>query len=65
MNMLMTEWNWDDAKQVWFEDGLVVGRENEREEIARNALAKGVSLELIHDITSLDIETLKAMKAKD
>jgi len=34
------------------------GREEERLAVARNALAKGLSLELIHDITGLDIETI-------
>lgn len=27
INMLMTEWNWDDAKEVWFEEGLEKGRD--------------------------------------
>jgi hypothetical protein len=27
LNMLMTEWNWDDAKQVWFEEGREEGWE--------------------------------------
>jgi hypothetical protein len=53
MNMLITEWNWDDAKKVWYEEG--------REEIARNALDKGIPVELIHDITGLDIETIKGL----
>jgi len=26
LNMLMTEWNLDDAKQVWYEDGLRTAR---------------------------------------
>ena len=62
-NMLLTEWNWDDAKQVWHEEGLEEGlergREEGREAIVRNALAKGVPLELISDITGLDMGTLK------
>jgi predicted transposase YdaD len=55
----MTEWNLEDAQQVWFEDG----RENEREEIARNALIKGASIEFVHDITGLDIEAIKSLQA--
>jgi hypothetical protein len=54
MNMLMTEWNWDDALEVRYEDG----REDEREVIARNALAKGASVEFVHEITGLDMETV-------
>ena len=33
-------------------------------EIARSALAKGISLELIHDITGLDTETIKSKGMK-
>jgi predicted transposase/invertase (TIGR01784 family) len=28
----MTEWNWDVAKEVWFEEGMEEGREQGREE---------------------------------
>jgi predicted transposase/invertase (TIGR01784 family) len=61
LNMLLTEWNWDDAKQVWHEEG----REEGREEVIRNALAKGHSIELIHEITGLDIETIEKFAKKD
>jgi predicted transposase/invertase (TIGR01784 family) len=63
LNML-TEWNQEVAQQVWYEDGLEDGLEKGREETARNALAKGLSLELVHDITGLDIEALKALSAR-
>jgi hypothetical protein len=33
MNMLMTEWNLDDAKEVWFEEGKEEGLEEEREHL--------------------------------
>jgi predicted transposase/invertase (TIGR01784 family) len=86
INMLITEWDTEEAKQVWYEEGreegreegleeglekgleqglekgLERGRENERIEIARNALAKGVPLELIKDITGLDMDTLRNMQ---
>ncbi|MDR1893632.1 MAG: hypothetical protein LBQ61_02920, partial [Spirochaetales bacterium] len=32
MNMLLTEWNIDDAKEVWYEEGLEDGLEKGREE---------------------------------
>ena len=51
MNMLMTEWNWDDAKEVW--------QEEEREKIARNAFAEGSTVDYVQRITGLDLETLK------
>ena len=59
MNMLITEWKMEDALAVRYEEGWEEGRED----IARNALAKGVSLELIHDITGLEIETIKNLSA--
>jgi len=76
INMLLTEWNWDDAKQVWYEEGMEEGLEkgreegreegkeegrvNEQKEIARNALAEGASIEFVRKITGLDMETLKS-----
>jgi predicted transposase YdaD len=54
-NMLFTEWNWDDALAVRFEEG----REEGREEIARNALAKGLPPDIIREITGLDIEAIR------
>jgi hypothetical protein len=59
INMLLTEWNMDDALAVRFEEGREEGREESRETVARNALAKGASVEFIHDITGLDLETIK------
>ena len=53
--MLLTDWNTEEAKEVWYEEG----REEKAMEIARNALAKGLSLETIHDITGLDMETIR------
>jgi predicted transposase/invertase (TIGR01784 family) len=69
MNMLITEWNWDEALAVRYnegwEGGLEKGREEGleegREEIARNALAKGMSPEAVSEITGLDVETIKKL----
>jgi predicted transposase YdaD len=55
MNMLLTGWNTIEYGEVQREEG----REEGREEIARNALSKGLSLEIIHDITGLDIEAIR------
>jgi len=54
--MLLTEWDTEEAKVVWREEG--------REEVTRNALAKGIPLELIHDITGFDEEALKQIQAR-
>ena len=72
MNMLITEWNMDDALAVRYEEGLGRGREEGLEmgmekgleQTARNALAKGFPIEAIHDITGLDIEIIKSFKSE-
>jgi len=65
-NMLFTEWNWDDAKEVWQEEareeGIEIGREEQREEIARNALAKGFSVETVQEITGLDMLAIECLR---
>ena len=72
--MLITEWDTEKAKEVWYEEGLEEGlekgrkegREEERkegrEEIARNALAEGASIEFVRKITGLDIEAINNLK---
>jgi len=62
----------DDALAVRYaegmEEGLEEGLERGMEErdmaIARNALAKGLSLELIHELTGLDMETITGLQAQ-
>jgi hypothetical protein len=65
INMLTTEWNWDDALAVRFEEGLEEGwekgREEEQREIARNALMEGASFEFVQKITGLDSKILQTM----
>jgi predicted transposase YdaD len=56
--MLITEWKMEDALAVRYEEG----REEGKEEIARNALAKGISVEFIHDITELDKEVIRNLQ---
>ena len=51
--MLILDWNMDDALAVRYEEGI--------ETTARNALAKGFSIEVVHEITGLDIETIKKL----
>jgi len=58
---LTTEWNLDDAKQVWYEEGMEKGLEKGKEETARNALAQGLSIEIVQKITGLDMETIKKL----
>ena len=56
--MLMTEWNLDDALEVRFEEG----RETEREELAKKALAEGASIEFVKKITGFDDETIRRLQ---
>ena len=58
--MLLTEWNWDDALEVRYEEGT----ENGLKITARNALAEGDSIEKVQRITGLDIETIKKLAAE-
>ena len=53
--MLFTEFNMDEAKEVWFEEGMEEGRL----EYARAMFAEGDSLEKIARITKWPMETLK------
>jgi hypothetical protein len=74
-NMLLTEWNTEDALAVRFEEGWEggmekgweggreEGREEREMEIARNALAKGLQLEMIQEITGLDIDAIRNIQA--
>jgi len=62
--MLITEWNTDEAKKVWYEEGVEKGIEKRDEELVKNALAKGYPLDTIHDITGLDMETIRNIQAR-
>ena len=58
-NMLLTEWNTEDALAVRFEEG----REEREMEIARNALSEGATLEFVQKITGLDIDAIRNIQA--
>ena len=64
INMLTTEWNWDDALAVRYEEGREEGMEKGREEVARSALAEGATFDFVQKITGLDVETIKKLKDK-
>jgi len=50
------------AKMDGEEEGKAIGREEEKLANARNALAKGISLDIVQDITGLDLDTLKELQ---
>ena len=68
MNMLITEWNWDDAREVWQEeareeglnDGLRIARE-EKLEIARKLKGMGIPIAQISKGTGFSIEEIEKM----
>ena len=70
--MLLTEWNTEEAKEVWFEEGweegLERGREKGREEglevVVRNALEEGATLEFVRKITGLDMDAIRDIQAR-
>jgi len=61
LNMILTEWNTEDAIAVARDEGLEKGREENRIENARKALEKGLAPEIIQEITGLDIETINLL----
>jgi len=74
LNMLMTEWNTEDAiayaREEGWEDGRKEGREEGREEgktkekllIARNLLAKGSTREFVQEITGLEFDVIQGLE---
>jgi predicted transposase YdaD len=64
MNMLFNEFSLEDELAAEREAGWEEGREKGREEIARNALAKGASLDFVREITGLDSDTLARLSAR-
>ena len=76
--MLMTEWNWDDALAVRYEEGhddgwdegleegiekgRWEGEENKALEIARNLLFEGSTPEFVQKITGLDMDTIEGLR---
>jgi len=71
-NMLLTEWNQDEALEVAREEAreeaLEEGREEGRKEgmefAARNALTKGIPVQTVQEITGLDMNAIEAILAK-
>ena len=51
----------DEAREEGLEKGLERGRHEERLELIRKMLSKGLSLEVVSDLTGLSLEELEAM----
>ena len=62
--MLLTEWNWDDALAVRFEEGMEKGMEQGVEKTARNALEEGLPIDVIQKITGLDADAIRNIQTE-
>jgi len=63
-NMLITEWNTEDAKEVWYEEGFEDGLEQGRQEKLRTTAKLknlGVSIEIISQATGLSAEEIEGI----
>jgi len=60
-NMLLTEWNQDEALEVARKEGREEAWEECMEFAARNALTKGIP---VQEITGLDMNAIEAIRAK-
>jgi predicted transposase/invertase (TIGR01784 family) len=65
LNMILTEWNTEDAIAFAKEEGREEGIEKEKLEIARSLLIKGSTPEFVQEITGLDPETIQALLKND
>ena len=75
--MLALEWNLDDAKQAWFEEGMEQGleqgreqglkrgmeqgREQEREAVAVKLIRRGRPFDEIHEDTGLSLQHIQKL----
>ena len=74
LGMLYAEWNMDDALAVRYEEGreegineglaegIAEGQQEKTLEIARNALAEGLTPGFVQKITGLDLETIEELR---
>ena len=60
MGMLSTEFNLDDAKRVWLNDGEM----NRAEKIAEKLLRNGMTKEFVSENTELSMEQVKEIAQK-
>jgi hypothetical protein len=58
------EAGWEKGREAGWEKGREEGREEGLEKAARNALAKGLPLDTIGEITGLDLETLTQLSSQ-
>jgi predicted transposase/invertase (TIGR01784 family) len=59
LNMLITEWNWDDAKEAWQEEAREEGREKGREETIKSLLNFGMKAAEIAQALNIPLDNIK------
>ena len=70
MSMLATEFDRDaafeaarlDGKEIGIKEGIKEGRQEGEIKIARNALRKGMSIEIVSEITNLDLDIIRKLQ---
>ena len=64
-DMLALQWNIDDAKKAWFQDGkeegISIGKMQNSEEIAIKMLHKGKDFEEIQEFTDLSMQRIQEL----
>lgn len=62
VNMLYAEFNLDDARRVWTEEGKEEGKQEEKIETAINLLRKGMDIPLISEVTGLSEKAIEKLR---
>lgn len=60
-NMLLTDWNWDEAMEVAKEEAREEGKEEKAFNIAKKLLAMGLDLDMISKGTGLTTEQIQKL----
>ena len=60
-NMIFTEFNLEEAKEVWFEEGMEKGMEKGLEKMAKGLLENGVPPDIIARSSGLSLDAVKSM----
>jgi predicted transposase/invertase (TIGR01784 family) len=60
-NMLLTEWNWEDAKEVWQEEAREEGIERGIRRTALNLKKVGMPVEKIAEVTGLSPDDIRQL----
>ena len=66
--MLTLEWDLNEAKQAWREDGIDtgigIGRAAEKDAFALKMIRRGSSIDDIHEMTELPVDRIKQLVAQ-